>query len=114
MNRGLTVRDIIFIGLLSAMCVLATTIKVPFGTGAMVHLGTAMLYTIGIVFGGVYAGFAGAIGSPLEELHYSFRTARQFQAVGCGGLSQNFISSVRDAQVKLCHCGKCGKKSQSR
>ena len=62
MNRGLSVRDIIFIGLLSAMCVLATTIKVPFGTGAMVHLGTAMLYTIGIVFGGVYAGFAGAIG----------------------------------------------------
>ena len=72
MNRKLSVRDIVFIGLLSAMCILATTIKVPFGTGAMVHLGTAMLYTIGIVFGGVYAGLAGAIGSAFFDLLMGF------------------------------------------
>lgn len=72
MKRKLSVRDTVFIGLLSAMCVLATTIKVPFGTGAMVHLGTAMLYTIGIVFGGVYAGLAGAIGSAFFDLLMGF------------------------------------------
>ena len=72
MNRSLSSRDVVFIGLLSAMCVLATTIKVPFGTGAMVHLGTAMLYTTGIVFGGVYAGFAGAVGSAFFDLIMGF------------------------------------------
>ena len=68
MKRTLSSRDVVFIGVLSAMCVLATTIKVPFGTGAMVHLGTAMLYTTGLVFGGMYAGLAGAIGSAFFDL----------------------------------------------
>lgn len=97
MNRGLSVRDIIFIGLLSAMCVLATTIKVPFGTGAMVHLGTAMLYTIGIVFGGVYAGFAGAIGSAFFDLLMGFSpyTIWSFFIKGIAGLIVGYLAKGR-------------------
>lgn len=71
-KRKLDVRDIVFIGLLSSMCTIATTIKVPFGVGAMVHLGSAFLYTTGIVFGGVYAGLAGAIGSGFYDLIMGF------------------------------------------
>jgi uncharacterized membrane protein len=67
-KRKLNVRDIVFIGMLAAMCTIATTIKVPLGLGAMVHLGSAFLYTAGIVFGGVYAGLAGAIGSAFYDL----------------------------------------------
>lgn len=67
-KRKLNVRDIVFVGMLSAMCTIATTIKIPFGFGAMVHLGSAFLYTTGIVFGGVYAGLAGAIGSAFYDL----------------------------------------------
>jgi uncharacterized membrane protein len=67
-KRKLNVRDIVFIGMLSAMCTIATTIKIPFGLGAMVHLGSAFLYTAGIIFGGVYAGLAGAIGSAFYDL----------------------------------------------
>lgn len=71
-KRKLNVRDIIFIGVLSSMCTIATTIKIPFGVGAMVHLGSAFLYTAGIIFGGVYAGLAGAIGSGLYDLLMGF------------------------------------------
>lgn len=71
-KRKLNVRDIVFIGMLSAMCTIATTIKIPFGVGAMVHLGSAFLYTTGIVFGGVYAGLAGAIGSAFYDLLMGF------------------------------------------
>lgn len=67
-KRKLELRDIIIIGILAAMCAAATTIKVPLGTGAMVHLGSAFLFTAGIAFGGVYAGLAGAIGSALFDL----------------------------------------------
>ena len=38
----------------------------------MVHLGTAFLYTIAIIFGGVYAGLAGAIGSAFFDMMMGF------------------------------------------
>ena len=61
-NRRLNVKDVAYISVLAALCVLATFIKIPFGSGAMVHLGTGMVFTSGILFGGVYAGWAAAIG----------------------------------------------------
>jgi uncharacterized membrane protein len=67
-KRKLNTRDIVFVGMLSAMCTIATTIKIPLGLGAMVHLGSAFLYTTGIIFGGVYAGLAGASGSAFYDL----------------------------------------------
>ncbi|MDU2064887.1 MAG: ECF transporter S component [Sporomusaceae bacterium] len=71
-SRTMTTRDLIFIGILSALCVIATTIKIPLPTGGMVHLGSACLFTIAILFGGVYAGFAGAIGSAFFDLLLGF------------------------------------------
>ena len=63
-----TTKDIIYIGLLSALCIVFTTIKVPLPTGAIVHLGSAALFSIASVFGGFYAGLAGAIGSGIFDL----------------------------------------------
>ncbi|ONI39125.1 hypothetical protein AN639_06725 [Candidatus Epulonipiscium fishelsonii] len=45
----------------------ATFIKIPFGQ-AMVHLGSAAIFTTGILFGKKYACFAGAIGSTLFDI----------------------------------------------
>lgn len=87
-KRKLDVRDIVFIGVLSSMCTIATTIKIPFGVGAMVHLGSAFLYTMGIIFGGVYAGLAGAIGSGFYDLLMGFSpyTLWSFLIKGIAGL----------------------------
>ena len=94
MKRTLSSRDVVFIGVLSAMCVLATPIKVPFGTGAMVHLGTAMLYTTGLVFGGMYAGLAGAIGSAFFDLLMGFSpyTLWSFIIKGMAGLLVGWLA----------------------
>jgi uncharacterized membrane protein len=87
-KRNWNVRDIVFIGVLSSMCTIATTIKVPFGVGAMVHLGSAFLYTAGIIFGGAYAGLAGAIGSGFYDLLMGFSPYTLWSAVikGIAGL----------------------------
>lgn len=71
-NRTLGTRDLVFIGVFAAMCALGTTLKVPFGVGAMIHLGSAVIYTIAILYGGVYAGLSGAIGSALFDLVMGF------------------------------------------
>lgn len=87
-KRSLTIRDVIFIGILAAMGTIATTIKIPFGVGAMVHLGTGLLYTVAIVFGGVYAGLTGAIGSAFFDLMMGFSpyTLWSFVIKGIAGL----------------------------
>lgn len=87
-KRTFTVKDTIFAGVLASMCAIATTIKIPFGVGAMVHLGTAFLYTAGIVFGGVYAGLAGAIGSAFYDFVMGFSpyTLWSFVIKGIAGL----------------------------
>lgn len=86
-KRRLRLHDLVFIGVLSAMCTIATTIKIPFGVGAMIHLGSAMIYTTGIVFGGVYAGLAGALGSALFDaiMGYSPYTLWSFIIKGIAG-----------------------------
>lgn len=63
-----TTKDIIYIGLLSAICMVATTIKVDLPNGSMAHLGSAALFTLSAVFGGLYGGLAGALGSGLFDL----------------------------------------------
>ena len=87
-KRKINSRDVVFVGMLSSICVIATTIKVPFGVGAMVHLGSAFLYTTGIIFGGVYAGLAGAIGSAFYDLIMGFSpyTVWSFFIKGIAGL----------------------------
>jgi uncharacterized membrane protein len=92
--RKLNVRDIVFVGMLAAMCTIATTIKVPFGVGAMVHLGSAFLYTTGIIFGGVYAGLAGAIGSAFYDIVMGFSpyTLWSFAIKGIAGLIVGLVA----------------------
>lgn len=93
-KRMLTTRDIVYSGVLAAMCAIATSLKIPFGTGAMVHLGTAFLYTVGICFGGVYAGLAGAIGSAFYDLLMGFSpyTVWSFVIKGVAGLIIGFVA----------------------
>ncbi len=63
-----TTKDTIYIGLLAALCAVSTSVFIPFPTGGMFHLGSAALFTMGLLFGGAYAGLAGAIGSALFDL----------------------------------------------
>lgn len=93
-KRELVSKDIVKIGMLAAMCAIATTIKVPFGVGAMVHLGTAALYIMAIIFGGVYAGLAGAIGSAFYDLMMGFSayTLWSFFIKGMAGLIAGVVA----------------------
>ncbi len=67
-----SIKDMVYIGMLASMCVIATSMKIPLGTGSMVHLGTAFIFTSAIIFGGVYAGLSAAIGSALFDLIMGF------------------------------------------
>jgi uncharacterized membrane protein len=93
-KRAFTTKDTVTIGILAAMCAIATSIKIPFGVGAMVHLGTAFLFTIAITFGGVYAGLSGAIGSAFFDLLMGFSpyTPWSFFIKGIAGLIAGFIA----------------------
>ena len=93
-KRVLKVNDIVKIGMLAAMCVIMTSIKVPFGAEAMVHLGTACIFLIGILFGGIYAGFAAAIGSGFFDLLMGFSpyTLWSFCIKGIAGLLVGIIA----------------------
>lgn len=87
-KRKFNTRDLVAASVFAAMCAIATAIKIPFGVGAMVHLGTALIFTIAIVFGGVYAGLAGAIGSAFYDLLMGFSpyTLWSFFIKGIAGL----------------------------
>lgn len=93
-QRKLNSRDIIFVGIFAALCVIATTVKIPLPTGGMVHLGTACLFTIAILFGGVYAGLSGAIGSAFFDLMMGFSpyTVWSFVIKGGAGLIAGVIA----------------------
>ena len=93
-HRSLTLRDTVTIGILAAMCAIATSLKIPFGVGAMVHLGTAFLFTIAISFGGIYAGLSGAIGSAFFDLLMGFSpyTPWSFIIKGISGLIAGTIA----------------------
>lgn len=93
-RRDFALRDLILIGVLAAMCAIATAIKVPFGSGAMVHLGTGALYLTAVLFGGVYAGLAGAIGSAFYDLLLGFSpyTLWSFAIKGGAGLLAGWIA----------------------
>ena len=93
-KRKFGLRDMVSVGVLAAMCTIATSIKVPFGVGAMVHLGTGFVFTTGIVFGGLYAGLAGAIGSAFYDLLMGFSpyTIWSFIIKGMAGLIVGVIA----------------------
>lgn len=92
--RKLELRDMVMIGTLAAICVIATSIKIPFGAGAMVHLGTAAVFLIGILFGGIYAGLAAAIGSAFFDLLLGFSpyTLWSFVIKGTAGFTVGMVA----------------------
>ncbi len=93
-KRRLTLKDTVTIGILAAMCAIATSIKIPLGVGAMVHLGTAFLFTVAIAQGGVYAGLSGAIGTAFFDLLMGFSpyTPWSFFIKGIAGFLAGIIA----------------------
>lgn len=94
MNKN--TKYIIYVGMFSALCTIATFIKIPFGNGAMVHLGSAMIFTLAILFGGKYAGPAGAIGSAFFDLLLGFSpyTLWSFVIKGIAGFIAGSIAHI--------------------
>lgn len=93
-KRGFEIKDTVTIGVLAGMCAIATSIKIPLGVGAMVHLGTAFLFTVAITWGGVYAGLSAAIGSAFFDLLMGFSpyTPWSFVIKGIAGLIAGVIA----------------------
>jgi uncharacterized membrane protein len=93
-RRKLTIQDIVSIGALASMCAIATAIKIPVGIGAMVHLGTAFMFTVAMTFGGLYAGLSAAIGSAFFDLLMGFSpyTPWSFAIKGTAGLIAGVIA----------------------
>ena len=93
-NRRFAIKDTVMIGVLAGMCAIATSIKIPLGIGAMVHLGTAFMFTAAIIFGGVYAGLSAAIGSAFFDLLMGFSpyTPWSFVIKGIAGLLAGVIA----------------------
>ena len=106
-QRKLNTRDLVSASVFSAMCAIATAIKIPFGAGAMVHLGTAFIFTIAILFGGVYAGLAGAIGSAFYDLLMgsSPYTLWSFFIKGIAGLIAGVIAKGLWPEATGSFCG---------
>ena len=46
----LSTRDIVYIGFIAALCAVATTIRIEIPGGAMVHLGSAALFTTCLLY----------------------------------------------------------------
>lgn len=90
---NLSVRDIVYIGVLSALCAIATSILIPLPNGGMVHLGSAALFTIGALFGGMYGALAGAIGSALFDLVMGHSAYTLFSIV-IKGLAGLFVGLI--------------------
>lgn len=93
-KRKLKTRDIVWIGQLATLCIVATFIKIPFGSGAMVNLGTGFIFISGILFGGVYTGLAAAIGSAFYDvlMGFSAYTIWSFIIKGIAGFIMGYIA----------------------
>ncbi|MFZ5353683.1 MAG: ECF transporter S component [Bacillota bacterium] len=99
-TKSFSIKDIVMIGMMAAILIIATTIKIPYGNGAMVHLGTAALFTIAIVFGGKYAGLSGAIGTALFDMVMGFSpyTLWSFFIKGIAGFIVGIIAHSGEAK----------------
>ena len=93
-KRHFEIKDTVTIGVLAGMCAISTSIKIPLGVGAMVHLGTAFMFTVAITLGGIYAGLSAAIGSAFFDLlmGYSPYTPWSFVIKGIAGLIAGVIA----------------------
>ena len=58
---------------IAALCAVATTIRIEIPGGAMVHLGSAALFTSSILFGGLYGGLEVARKRPFPPIDETSR-----------------------------------------
>lgn len=66
-KRSQSTRQLVYMGVAIALCVVATMVLIPMPGGAMVHMGSAALYIIGIVFGRWVGAVGGGIGSMIFD-----------------------------------------------
>lgn len=70
-SNKLKTKDLVETALLTALVFVATSFihfTLPGGVGGLIHLGTAMLFIVSIVFGGKKGAIAGAIGMTIFDL----------------------------------------------
>lgn len=62
--------DLVIVAMLSALIFVATNlnIKLPFGQGGLIHLGTSMLFISALLFGPKKGALAGAIGMGIFDI----------------------------------------------
>lgn len=61
-------KTLVYMGLSIALCTLATFILVPGPNGALIHLGSAALYVVALLFGRWTGAVGGGIGSVLFDV----------------------------------------------
>lgn len=72
-GTSLKIRDIVQIGLLSALTfVAAWAIHIPYGNGGVIHLGDSVIFLTAVVFGRKYAALSGAIGMTMFDILSGF------------------------------------------
>lgn len=70
---SIRIRDIVQIGLLSALTfVAAWAIHIPYGNGGVIHLGDSMIFLTAVVFGRRYAAISGALGMTMFDILSGF------------------------------------------
>lgn len=99
-KKGFSTMDMVVIGMLAALCTISTMLKIPYGNGAMVHLGTAAIFTFAIIFGGKYAGLSAAIGAAFFDILWGFSpyTIWSFFIKGIAGFVAGSIAHSGDAK----------------
>jgi len=69
MTKGkFSTRDVVLIGVSAALVVLCTMFLKIQGPTGMIHFGSAAIFTVAALFGGVYGAVAGAIGSLIFDI----------------------------------------------
>lgn len=72
-STGAHIRDIVQMGLLSALTfVAAWAIHIPYGNGGVIHLGDSMIFLTAVIFGRRYAAVSGAIGMTMFDILSGF------------------------------------------
>ena len=89
-----SVKDLTYIGVCTALVVVATMFLKIQGPTGMVHFGSAVIFTVASVFGGLYAAVAGALGSLIFDLigGQMAYTAWSFFIKGISGLVVGLIA----------------------
>lgn len=97
--------DLVMTAMLAALCTIATYIKVPAGNGAMVHLGSAAIFTAAILFGGVKGGLAGGIGSAIFDIIGGFGPYTLWSFI-IKGISGFLVGTIANSKVTKSIMGK--------